>query len=256
MIEEADYRGLPQNYCNKVWICWLQGYDQAPDLVKACIDSVKKNMPNHEVVILTDENIGEYVDSPEHIRMKYREGKINRTHYSDLLRAALLCKWGGVWIDSTVFCTEKEFPVYISSLPLFAYKSIDLNRQDETSTVASSWLIASKSNQPILLLTRDLLYSYWEKYDYLVDYFVFHLFFAMATRRFEEDWDAVPTFNNHSPHILQFELQEKYNDERWNQIMKMSAFHKLNWHNDYSRFQGSNYSHIIEDYRGKLDGNK
>lgn len=245
-IEKANYDGLPQTHSNKVWICWLQGYEQAPVLVKACIDSAKKNMPNHEVIILTDENIGDYIELPEHICKKYQQGKISRTHYSDIVRIALLCRWGGLWIDSTVLCTEKEFPEYITALPLFVYKKLDLSRRDDDNMVASSWLIASTTNQPILLLTRDLLYAYWEKYNYLVDYFLFHLFFAMATRKFKEDWDRIPVYNNHSPHILQFELENTYDEQRWDQIMKMSAFHKLNWHNDYSKFPNSNYAHIIE----------
>ena len=28
--------------CNTIWVCWLQGYDNAPELVKKCIDQLKK----------------------------------------------------------------------------------------------------------------------------------------------------------------------------------------------------------------------
>ena len=47
-------------------------------------------------------------------------------------------------------------------------------------------------------------------------------------RRQEDEWNTIPTFNNINPHILQFELLNKYTKERFQQIEKMSCFHKLN----------------------------
>ena len=32
-------------------------------------------------------------------------GQITKTHLSDLLRLELLIRYGGTWIDATVFCT-------------------------------------------------------------------------------------------------------------------------------------------------------
>ena len=29
---------------NKVWICWFQGMEQAPDLIKKCYESIKENL--------------------------------------------------------------------------------------------------------------------------------------------------------------------------------------------------------------------
>ena len=28
---------------NKIWICWWQGIDNAPEIVKACVDSIRSN---------------------------------------------------------------------------------------------------------------------------------------------------------------------------------------------------------------------
>ena len=47
----------PDLFLNKIWICWFQGEDKAPDLVKKCIDSVRKHASGYDVIILTEDNI-------------------------------------------------------------------------------------------------------------------------------------------------------------------------------------------------------
>lgn len=235
---------------NIIWFCWLQGYNNAPNLVKACYNSIKKSMPEKEIIFLTEDNISEYVDFSDYINYKYKKGIIGKAHYSDLVRISVLCKYGGTWIDSTVLCTSSEFADYITNLPLFAFKQIELNNKDIHPIVASNWLISSESNNEICLLTQKLLFEYWKKYNYALDYFIFHFFFSMACEKYFEIWKNVPTFNNINPHILQFELNNDYNKKRWKQITNLSGFHKLNHHNKYVE-KDSMYSNIIKTYLEK-----
>ncbi len=160
----------------------------------------------------------------------------------------MLCEYGGLWCDATLLCTSPEFPGYISTLPLFVFKSMDLSRLHQTPSVASNWCIAAQSNQRILVMTRKLLYAYWEEKDSLDHYFIFHMFFAMAARKYADDWNAVPMFNNHSPHTLMFELEDDFSEERWEQIMKMSDLHKLNHHLVHNEPKNTFYDHIISKY--------
>lgn len=239
--KESDRK--PSNY---VWICWFQGLENAPALVKACVQSIKENMPEKNIVILTFENIGNYIKLPEYILEKYRKGIIPPAHYSDLWRIQLLAIYGGMWIDSTVLCTSNNIPTCITDAPMFVYKELSLLYSKPI--VASSWLMESYSNHPIITLARDLLFEYWKRHNYLQDYFLFHLFFAMATKKYQEEWKKIPVFNNNSPHVLQFELKENYNEERWEQIREMSAFHKLTRHITYEDFPNSFYMYIINHY--------
>ena len=75
---------------NYVWICWFQGLKNAPPLVKACVQSVKENLKDKEIVILTNETIPEYVEFPDYIQKKWEKGMMGAAHYSDLLRVELL----------------------------------------------------------------------------------------------------------------------------------------------------------------------
>ena len=44
----SDYNIIEKS--NKIWICWFQGIENAPELVKACYNSVLKNYKDKEII--------------------------------------------------------------------------------------------------------------------------------------------------------------------------------------------------------------
>ncbi|HET1877675.1 TPA: capsular polysaccharide synthesis protein [Streptococcus pneumoniae] len=238
--DELKYK---MEFSNKVWICWFQGEEHAPELIKTCIQSMRNQLQGREIIVLTEKNISDYTEIPDYIIEKYKKGWISRAHYSDILRIDLLCRHGGLWVDATVLNTGGDFSNL--EVPLFVYKSLNLSRKDSQAIAASSWLISSYSNHPILLYTRKLLWAYWRRKNSLCNYFLFHICFTIATERYLIEWSAVPTFNNHSPHILHFELNEQFSEKRWEQLKHISAFHKLNHHIDYSSGVNTFYKFIV-----------
>lgn len=242
---------------NKIWICWFQGIENAPELVKACYNSVVKNYNDKEIIVLTEENYKQYVDIPEYILKKWEKGYITFAHFSDILRIELLSKYGGLWLDSTIFTTKKSELVFNEDIDLFVYKQVDLDRKNQLSIVASSWLMYSNKNNNIINLTKKLLHEYWKNYNHIINYNLIHLFFTLSTEVYKDEWNKVPTFNNISPHILQFELNDDFEEVRFNQIRGMSDFHKLNWRiksenkNSYYNYIVDNYKKDIKNIRGK-----
>lgn len=242
---------------NKIWICWFQGIENAPELVKACYNSVLKNYKDKEIIVLTEENYKKYVDMPEHIIKKWEKGYITFAHFSDILRIELLSKYGGLWLDSTIFTTKRSELVFNENIELFVFKQVDLDRKNSLSVVASNWLIYANKNNNIINLTKKLLYYYWKDYNYAINYNIFHIFFKLATEVYKDEWKNVPTFNNISPHILQFELNDDFQEIRFNEIKKMSDFHKLNWRiksenkNSFYNYIVDNYKNDIKNIRGK-----
>ncbi|MCE2196181.1 capsular polysaccharide synthesis protein [Streptococcus thermophilus] len=250
IIENGVAENLVSTKSNIVWTCWFQGEQSAPDLVRACINSIRKNMPNHRVIIITNENIRDYTDFPEYIWNKFESGNISFAHFSDLLRVELLCNHGGIWMDSTILCTQQvDFEQFIEGRPLFLFKQLDLIRKDEQEIISSSWLISSDSNNKILLLTRLLLWEYWKENNYLIDYFTFHLFLTMSARRYVKEWSEIPLYNNHTPHVMFFELEKQFDEKRWKILSSQSPFHKLNHHLDYNNLSDQSlYHHILKEY--------
>lgn len=231
---------------NRVWMCWLQGEENAPELVKACINSVRRNLPEMELVIITAENMEEYVQLPAHIKEKREKGLISNAHFSDVLRTELLCRYGGLWLDATVLCTGKGLPDYIRDNDLFVYQIVNLGKTKQ-SIISSNWLIYAKKENPILMAVREMLYQYWMEHNKEENYFIWHILFAIACSAFETQWNNVPVYTNQAPHVLQFEFDKQFDMTRWKQIEAMSDFHKLNHHIDYSE-DGTFYGYVLENY--------
>ena len=152
----------PHNTSNKVWVCWFQGLDNAPAIVKKCYESLKLNLTDREIVLVTIDNMCDYVEFPDYILEKWKTGQITHTHMTDLLRLELLIRYGGMWIDATVLCTNKreEIPDYFFDSDLFLYQTLKPGRDGQALPI-SSWLISAKTNNKILMETRFLCYKYW-----------------------------------------------------------------------------------------------
>ena len=251
VIKEGVAPRPEQGRSNITWSLWLQGAESAPDLVKTCWDSMRVHAPERNLVLLDLKNLHDYVEIPGYIMDKWERGEFSATHFSDIVRTELLCSRGGLWLDSTVLLTG-GLPSYISDASLFVYKQLCLEGGGDCPTVASSWLISGKTNQHIMLLTRELLWSYWRDHDECLDYFLFHLFFAMSTRRYAEDWSCIPLHNNHSPHELLFELGSVYSQAKWDSLLESSTVHKLSYKVPYVSGDGTMYSHIVDDYASGL----
>ena len=215
---------------NKVWTCWFQGMEKAPDLVKKCYESIKENLSDREIILITSENMEQYVQLPEYILDKWKSGVITNTHLTDLLRLELLINYGGLWLDATVFCSEQEsnIPDYFFNSDLFFYQSLKPGR-DGKSTYISSWLMSAKTNNKVLMATRELCYEYWKRENQMLDYFLLHDFFSIVLDRYTEEWNKVVPRDNATPHVLLLRLFDQYDEKIWKAIKKQTPFHKLSY---------------------------
>lgn len=243
IINNAKSEYTLSNENNKViWVCWLQGMDNAPKLVQRCYESLKSNMKGYKINVITEENMFEYIEIPDYIVTKWKKGIISFAHFSDVIRVNLLVKYGGIWIDSTVLCTDNLLNNRLENSPLFVYKSI---MRGSNVISASNWFISSVPKNPILVLVQNLLYEYWKTENVIIHYYLFHIFFTLATEKYPEIWNKVVSFNNISPHILVNELNDTFSQERYDEIKKMSSFHKLNYKIEYLEVENSFYQNLI-----------
>lgn len=239
---------------NKVWICWFQGIENAPDIVQICYNSLKKNLIGKEIIVITADNISEYVTFPDYIKDKWDRGIITHTHMTDLLRLELLIKYGGTWIDSTVLCTRdiSKIPEYYLNSNLFFYQTLKPGRDGHT-TVLSSWFMSATTNNRVLMATRYLCYEYWKKNNDMVDYFLLHDFFQLALEYYEEDWHAVVPVSNSTPHILLLRLFDRYDENLLNYIIDQTPFHKLSYkfNDEQKEKEETFYKYLLEKKNDK-----
>jgi hypothetical protein len=249
-LEEYNhqYGILPKKHSNKVWVCWMQGMENAPALVQCCFQSLCKNLKDREVVLITASNMKDYADIPSYILEKYEQGVITHTHFSDLLRIELLCRHGGTWIDSTVFCSGGDIPSYMLNSELFLFQNLKPGADGSILNV-SSWFITACANNKILLAVRALLWKYWKENNFLVDYFLLHHFIMMVSEFYDEEWRKTVQFPNSFPHILLLMLFEKFNQEKWDAVTASCPFHKLAYKRskDDMEKMGTYYQYIINN---------
>lgn len=225
----------PRQHSNKVWVCWLQGIEQAPALVQTCYRSLQQHLKDRQIILLTEDNYREYVTFPAHVQEKIDSGIITRTHMSDLLRLELLCNYGGTWIDATVLCTETP-PSYMLDSDLFLFQNLKPGLDGDALAI-SSWFMTGCTNHPILLLTRHLLYTYWENHTKMLDYFLIHDFFQLAIETYPQLWEQVIPFSNSTCHILLLRLFDDYNEATFNAVTAQTPIHKLSYKFEVSQTQ-------------------
>jgi len=228
VLEKKTDDGLTSDYSNKVWVCWFQGFENAPPIVRKCVDSVKKYLTGYEIIELDSENISDYVSLPNYVIEKWQKQIITDAHFSDLLRLELLVKYGGIWIDSTILCTSSDIPKYITNSDLFLYQSLKPGRDGHILAI-SNWLISAKTNNTLLIATKALLLEYWKTNNYAIDYYIFHMFFEIASEKYRKERERIPKICNSIPHILLLEFFDNYSEERFKQIKELSQFHKLSY---------------------------
>ena len=247
--KEKNYsnKSVKRDEPRKVWLCWLQGIENAPELVKVCYESLRKNVTDREIVVLTNENLSQYAHLPEYIVKKHERGIIPDAAYTDMLRLELLCKYGGTWIDATVLCTGDVGINDLLDADLFVYQQ---TQKDKTHfTGMSSWLMSSVANNSFLMVVRDLLYNYWREKNCVVDYFLIHLFFCMMAESHPEVVEKMLRRGNHIPHYLQRRLTEPYDEQWMEELKKHCCFHKLTYRiGENAKKEGTFYDVVIKGY--------
>lgn len=217
-----------------LWVYWNSGIENAPDIVKKCFLQLQKNKPNdYHIYLLTQENIKDYVELPSFIQNKLTNGSISQTHFSDILRTALIYQYGGIWIDATCLLTDK-IPEKILNSNFFVFQASLLNLRETYSPIkCSSWFIASNErHNPILERTLQILLSYWKKNNRIIHYYLYHLIMAAIVNNNAECaqiWQEMPYICNMNPHVLQYSFEKNYNEIQWKNILESCFVHKLTY---------------------------
>jgi hypothetical protein len=226
-ISNRDWEDKPKvKNNNTIWMFWLQGMENAPELVKRCYESIKNNFPEKNIIVIDEDNFFEYVKLPDYIVDKWKKGLITTTHLSDLVRLSVLIEKGGYWIDATVLCTDASLIRMMEDEPLFMYSFYYFGFNPEIMEF-NSWFIYSCTNNNILCLVQKLLYLYWKENNRLVDYFLIHLFITMAVRYYDEEFKRMPIVSQVDSHILATYIFDDYNQEKYDILKAQCGIHKL-----------------------------
>lgn len=223
-----------------IWTCWWSGYESMPEVVKLCYEQLKRMAPNNisEVILITLDNYKEFINIPEYIENKFRIGIISAAHFSDILRFSLLSKYGGMWLDSTIFVSGKIPNEYINTY-YFTQKVSDRNKFPKEPSRAQwcGFIWSGKSGNPLFTFIRDALYTYWREYDIAIDYIFFDYIILAA-------YNNVPMIrrmmdlqepNNEDVWAMLSIMNKEYNEQVYLRICAHNIFHKLTYKVDFEK---------------------
>lgn len=138
LICNQEIKCLSMN--KNIWMLWYQGEDSAPWLVRQCIESWRKHNPQFNIIVLDSLTIKNYIDLPANIDF------LSMQMLSDLVRLELLSRYGGVWVDATVYCRKplNEWILKYTKSGFFAFSSPGKDR------MISSWFLYSNKGNNLV----------------------------------------------------------------------------------------------------------
>lgn len=262
------YRSMPDKENNKllkdkvpIWVCWFQGEENMPELCKICYERLKKVLPpSAELHLITLDNYSKYVEFPNYIIEKVNNGSISYTHFSDILRWALLDKWGGFWIDSTVYCTQDISEKFLLESEFWSVKldqvhDINCIGQVISGCQWSGFILKDRSVSLLVKFVLDATLLYWEKHDVIIDYFIENLLLKVAYENIphiKETIDRIPKSNNkiYDLHLI---MDDEYEENKYRDTTQDTTFFKLTWKQKYKKITEDN-KETFYGYISKLEG--
>ncbi len=143
-----------------IFTYWAQGLDQAPMIVRRCLDTFHEHNPEWSIHCFDSDNIKDWTDPVPIDSGKWRN--ISLAHRSDLLRTQLLIRHGGVWADPTVwFCKPLD-----DWLPEVMDAGVFMFHRPGRDRAISNWFIAAEPGNPLLQRQYDALCTYWRENEF------------------------------------------------------------------------------------------
>lgn len=245
-------RSFPQRInSKKIWCCWRQGEQYAPEIVKICINNLRKHAWVYEVVIIHKENYNKYITLPDFILQKVQEQKISLTHLSDIIRMKLLKEYGGIWVDATFFVNQNIFSHFdtLKINSIYPKKHIQEHHQ---FTKRCSFFIGGESHR-LFAFVYDLFIEYFSEYDQLISFFFLDFALALAYRNFSDCQYDIDKITLHNEELMKLPdlFNTPYEKEHYEYLMNIGYFkltYKMNFTTHNKKGNLTYYGQFLKDY--------
>lgn len=243
----------------QIWVFWNTGKDNMPPIVKACYNQLCKN--NNNITLISLDNYRDYVSIDDKIFHKVINGKLGWANFSDILRTKLLSKYGGLWVDATVWVPKQVPYDFLNKLDFFSPngkveqtpRSIKFWTSDKYNW--STWCMWSRDpNNKLVSFIAEMMEAVardekiWPDYvfqDFLIDY---------AIRKFKDVETLMQKCNEHccSNRLKLMEVCNKeYNEHSYIDIISNEFAFKLSSRSEYKLYteekESTFYKNLIYD---------
>lgn len=191
---------MPESLPKTIWMLWLQGWDRAPRIVKACRRSWECRNPGWTVRCLDATSAAAFIGDREACAALDHAG-LPPEACSDRLRIALLAQHGGVWADATTYCLQPldAWLPDVVGAGFFAFHRPGPDR------LISSWFLAATRNNGLVQRWSESTAAYWRGRTERDHYFWFHYLFGAECETdpaFLSAYEAMPKVSADGPHAF------------------------------------------------------
>ena len=212
----------------KIYSLWFQKKENAPHIVKQCLNSIEKIYGNR-FVILDDKTMHDYISLPGYIWEKWDKKEICPANFSDIVRIELLYEHGGYWMDATDYIF-RQIPEFISEADFFMFITSD---KSFIHMFVQTCFLRAKKGDPLLKMWRDLIFEYWIHERKAIDYFIAHFLLRLLVTYNPEAkklFDRMPKRYQDDLHLLwEVNGDKPYNPEIYKEMTEKVFFQKCSY---------------------------
>ena len=164
------------------------------------------------------------------------EGKMGLAHLADYLRVCLLEKYGGLWMDATLFCSD-IIPEQYFEMPFFTLKSEKRKSRYLSEFQWTTFCIGGWKGNVWFSFMREAFEKYWSRADYAIDYLFFDALIYIAKENIPAIRNLMDSVPENTPHRddLQAAMNQDLPASMFYEIVKKdTTIYKLSWREKYN----------------------
>jgi len=211
-----------------VWVFWWQGREAMPEIIELCYKSKLRAAGTHSVILLTKDNIREYVEFPEYVWQQFEAKKLRIQHLADMIRVQLIAKYGGIWLDASIYCID-NIPEEIYSADVYSLKH-EIDEQYVSLCRWTTFVIGGLKNNVLCSFLNEFFVEYCKTGKPFIDYYMFDCAIAVAYNNLPKVQDAIDKLqmSEKSCYWLDEHLSEYWKDTE-RELKSQGIFQKIAW---------------------------
>ena len=221
-----------------IWTMWQQGEAQIPETVQTSMKTIKDFAKRNDCkfYLLTDENLADFINIPSDITDKYKKKELSAAHYSDIIRFSLLYKYGGIWMDATLFISPyATLEMFEGDFFTLNHPPIGTNQMERTvgDFKWAGFFLAGKKGKPYFKHIRDLYIYFIRKYPVFIHYLMLDYFILSEYKLNDEFKNLVDELPVLAPAERVWFLRDHANDifdeNVWTEVLKTTPIMKTTY---------------------------
>ena len=234
---KKEIEGNKVNPSRNIWLLWWQGEENMPQIVRACVESTKRNANGAVVNFITKDNYSSYIKIPSYILEKHKKGYISFAQLSDIIRYMLLEKYGGLWLDSTIY-TGYPIPENIFNYNYYIWHTEKAKTCFVQHDDYHGFIVGSKPHEKLVSFVKEAFLEYWKEHDILVDYLMVDYLIYIAKQHFTDIRNEIDSLPMMSKRIYELKemLDQSYDEAGFEELTNECLFSKLDWHRKYKEY--------------------